>query len=126
MKSPFVRELKPNEIATAIFLVHTKEIRQKRTGEPYLSMLLADRSGEVDAKMWDNVAEVMDIFDRDDFVKVKGLFQLYNNRPQFTVHKLRIVDDREVDFADFFPASARDPEEMFTELRGFVAVIGNP
>jgi 3'-5' exoribonuclease len=126
MKSPFVRELKPNEIATAVFLVHTKEIRQKRTGEPYLSMLLADRSGEVDAKMWDNVAEVMDTFDRDDFVKVKGLFQLYNNRPQFTVHKIRVVQDREVDLADFFPASARDAEEMFAELRGIVAAVVNP
>jgi len=126
MKSPFVRELKPNEIATAVFLVHTKEVRQKRTGEPYLSMLLADRSGEVDAKMWDNVAEVMDTFDRDDFVKVKGLFQLYNNRPQFTVHKIRLVADNEVDFADFFPASLRDPEQMWTELRGIVAGMGNP
>ena len=126
MKSPLVKELKPNEIATAIFLVHTKEIRQKRTGEPYLSLLLADRSGEVDAKMWDNVTEVMDTFDRDDFVKVKGLFQLYNNRPQFTVHKLRIVAETEIDFADFFPASTRDPEEMFKELRGIVAAVKNP
>ena len=89
MKSPFIRELKPDEIATAVFLVHTKEVRQKRTGEPYLSLVLADRTGEIDAKMWDNVAEVIETFDRDDFVKVKGLMQLYNNRPQFTIHKLR-------------------------------------
>ena len=125
MKAPFVRDLKPNEIATAVFLVHSKEIRQKRTGEPYLSMQLADRSGEMDAKMWDNVAEVMDTFDRDDFIKVKGLLQLYNNRPQFTIHKLRPVQDHEVDFSDFFPASARDAEEMFAELRGIVSGLTN-
>jgi 3'-5' exoribonuclease len=125
MKSPLVRELKPNEVATAIFLVHTKEIRQKRTGEPYLSMLLADRTGEIDAKMWDNVTEVMDTFDRDDFIKVKGLFQLYNNRPQLTVHKLRPVAEAEIDFADFFPASERDPEEMWAELRRHVAGVTN-
>src|ERR1700760_333186 len=105
MKSPLLRELKPNETATAIFLVHSKEIRQKRTGEPYLSLLVGDRSGEVDARMWDNVAEVMDSFDRDDFVKIKGLLQLYNNRSQITIHKLRRVADHEVDFRDFFPAS---------------------
>ncbi len=125
MKSPFVRELKPNEVATAIFLVHSKEIRQKRTGEPYLSMLLSDRSGELDAKMWDGVAEVMDTFERDDFIKVKGLLQLYNNRPQFTIHKLRPVEDNEVEFGDFFPASLRDPEEMFAELRGLVSSLSN-
>jgi 3'-5' exoribonuclease len=126
MKSPLVRELKPNEVATAVLLVHSKEIRQKRSGEPYLSMLLGDRSGELDAKMWDNVAEVMDSFDRDDFVKVRGLLQIYNNRPQFTVHKLRHVQDHEVEFGDFFPASSRDPGEMFAELRATVAALTNP
>jgi 3'-5' exoribonuclease len=125
MKSPLVRELKPNEVVTAVLLVHSKEIRQKRTGEPYLSMTLSDRSGELDSKMWDNVAEVMDTFDRDDFVKVKGLLQIYNNRPQFTIHKLRPVQDHEVDFADFFPASARDADEMWSELRGLVSSLGN-
>jgi 3'-5' exoribonuclease len=126
MKSPFIKELKPNEIATAVLLVHSKEIRQKRSGEPYLSLLLGDRSGEIDAKMWDNVAEVMDSFDRDDFVKVRGLLQIYNNRPQFTVHKLRYVEDQEVEFGDFFPASSRDSEEMFAELRATVASLTNP
>jgi len=125
MKSPLIRELKPNETATAVFLVHSKEIRQKRTGEPYLSLLLGDRSGEIDAKMWDNVAEVMDTFDRDNFIKIKGLMQLYNNRSQLTIHKLRRVEDSEVDFRDFFPASQRDPDAMWAELRAIVAAIGN-
>ena len=110
MKSPFIRELKADEIATAVFLVHSKEIRQKRTGEPYLSLLLGDRSGEIDARMWDNVAEVMSTFERDHFIKVKGLVQIYNNRTQLTIHKLRRVADDEVDFRDFFAASKRDPD----------------
>jgi 3'-5' exoribonuclease len=125
MKSPFIRELKPDEISTAVFLVQTREVRQKRTGEPYLSLVLADRTGEIDCKMWDNVAEVVETFDRDDFVKVKGLMQLYNNRPQFTIHKLRKVADHEVDFADFFPASLQDPERMWNELRAIVAALDN-
>jgi 3'-5' exoribonuclease len=125
MKSPFVRELKPDEISTAVFLVSTKEVRQKRTGEPYLSLVLSDRTGEIDSKMWDNVGEIVETFDRDDFVKVKGLMQLYNNRPQLTIHKLRRVEDHEVDFRDFFPASRNDPGAMWTELRGIVSAIGN-
>lgn len=125
MKSLFVRELKPDEISTAVFLVGTKEVRQKRTGEPYLSLVLSDRTGEIDCKMWDNVAEIIETFERDDFVKVKGLMQLYNNRPQFTIHKLRRVEDHEVDFRDFFPASRQDAEAMWTELRGIVSEIRN-
>jgi 3'-5' exoribonuclease len=125
MKSPYVSDLKPNQVFTATFLVHVKDVRQKKSGDPYLSLLLGDRTGEVDAKMWDNVAEVLDTFDRDDFVKVKGLLQIFQNRPQLTIHKMARLTDSDVDFADFFPASARDPLEMFAELRGIVAEIAN-
>ncbi len=121
MKSPFVHELKPDEIATAVFLVQSKEIRQKRTGEPYLSLTLSDRTGEIEARMWDNVAEVMDTFERDHFIKIRGQLQIYNTRPQLIIHRLRRMLDTEVDFADFFPASLRDPEEMWAELRQIVA-----
>src|SRR5258706_4698928 len=126
MKSPFVKELTPNQLVTTSFLVHSKEIRQKKTGEFYLSLLLGDRTGELDAKMWDNVAEVLEAFDRDDFVKIKGLIQIFHNRPQLTIHKVRRMDDSEIDFVDYFPSSERDPEDMWRELRSIVAGIGNP
>jgi 3'-5' exoribonuclease len=75
--------------------------------------------------MWDNVAEVLEAFERDDFVKVKGLLQIYQNRPQLTIHKLSKIRDAEVDFGDFFPSSERSPDEMFGELLGIVASVGN-
>src|SRR6266550_1524201 len=125
MKSPYVKELEPNQTITTFFLVQNKEIRQKKTGEPYLSLSLSDRTGELDAKMWDNVAEVMETFDRDDFVKVKGLIQIFHNRPQLTIHKMRRVGDNEVEFADYFPASERNPDDMLAELRGIVAGMNN-
>src|SRR5215469_9607915 len=126
MKSPYVREIEPERVITTSFLVCSKDIRQKKSGDPYLSLMLSDRTGELDAKMWDNVAEVMDTFERDDFVKIKGLIQIFHNRPQLTIHKLRRMDDSEVDFADYFPASLRDPQEMWSELRQRVSEIGNP
>jgi 3'-5' exoribonuclease len=123
MKSPYVKEVGPNQSISTFFLVQNKEIRQKKTGEPYLSLSLCDRTGELDAKMWDNVAEVMETFDRDDFVKVKGMIQIFHNRPQLTIHKMRRVGDHEVEFADYFPASERNPDEMFAELRGIVGAM---
>lgn len=126
MKTPYVNEIEPNKVITTSFLVHSKEIRQKKSGEFYLSMLLADRTGELDAKMFDNVNEVLDDFERDDFVKVKGLIQIFHNRPQLTVHKVRRMDDSEIDFCDYFPSSRRDPDEMWAELQSVVARVGNP
>ena len=126
MKSPFVNEVEPNRVITTSFLVQSKEIRQKKNGEVYLSLLLGDRTGELDAKMWDNVTEVMDSFDRDDFVKIKGLVQVFHNRPQLTIHKMRRMDESEIEFADYFPCSRRDPAEMWRELRETVGTMGNP
>jgi 3'-5' exoribonuclease len=125
MKSPFVNEVEPNRVITTSFLVHSKEIRQKKSGEVYLSLLLGDKTGELDAKMWDNVTEVLDSFDRDDFVKVKGLIQVFHNRPQLTIHKMRRMDSSEIDFADYFPCSRRDAAEMWAELRGIVCGMAN-
>jgi 3'-5' exoribonuclease len=76
--------------------------------------------------MWDNAAEVLDTFKRDDFVKVKGLLQVFQNKPQLTVHKIQPLSESEVDFADFFPASKRDRDEMFLELRSWIASMSNP
>jgi 3'-5' exoribonuclease len=126
MKSPYVNEVEPNRVITTSFLVHSKEIRQKKSGELYLSLLLGDRTGELDAKMWDNVAEVIDGFDRDDFVKVKGLIQVFHNRPQLTIHKVRRMDNSEVDFGDYFPSSRRDAGEMWSELRSIIGQMSNP
>lgn len=125
MKSIYVSGLTANDVVTANFLVLNKEIRQKKTGEPYLSLHLADKTGEIEAKMWDNVVEVLETFERDDFVKVKGLMQLYQKRSQFTIHKLRRLTDEEVDFSDFFPCADRDVDEMWNELTSTIDQLGN-
>ncbi|MBI4461080.1 MAG: phosphohydrolase, partial [Acidobacteria bacterium] len=126
MKELYISDLRPNEIVVSEFLVHTKEVRHKKTGEIYLSLFLADRTGEMEAKMWDNVDQVHETFERDDFIKVRGAVQLYQNRTQMTVHKLRRLEEHEVDLADFFPRSARDPEEMWRELQEVVSGIEKP
>jgi 3'-5' exoribonuclease len=126
MKSPNIADLEARQQITGVFLVQSKDVRQKKTGEPYLSLQLADRTGDIDAKMWDGVAEIVDTFNRDDFVRVKGETQLYQNRMQLTVHRITKVDDGEVDLADFLPASKRDPGEMMAELLGHVSEMRNP
>jgi len=126
MKETYVSDLRPDQVIVSDFLVHSKELRSKKAGGNYLSLALADKTGEVEAKIWDNVELLEPTFARDDFVKIKGAVQLYQNRPQLTVHKLKRLEDREVDLGDFFPRSARDPEEMWGELCDVIAAIGKP
>ncbi len=125
MKNAYVRDFEANQQINTTFLVGSKDIRQKKSGEPFLSLILLDKSGDIDAKMWDNVAEVMDTFDRDDFLKVKGVTAIFQNKIQLTIHKIQKIEDREADFSDFFPSSSRDSEEMMTELAGIIASFKN-
>jgi 3'-5' exoribonuclease len=125
LKTHFVRELEANQTVTSLFFVQSKEVKQKKSGDVYLSLTLADRTGTLDAKMWDGAAEAASTFDRGDFVKVKGLIEVYRNRPQMRVHKLRRAEDAEVDFADYFPHTACDIDQMWTELRAAVAEMSN-
>ena len=126
MKSPYLSELQPNQTVQGTFLVTYKDVRQKKSGEPYLTLTLTDRSGELDAKMWDNAAEALSTFERDDFVRVKGLLQIFQNRPQLTLHKIQPVAESEIDLADYLPASRRDRDEMFREVQGWIAGMSDP
>jgi 3'-5' exoribonuclease len=115
-----------NKVITSSFVVVGKQIKPKKTGEPYLALTLGDRSGQIEAKMWDNVEEVLDAFEQDDFLKIKGLINKYKNRFQLTIHKLRKLGDSEIDFADYLPKTTKDVDGLWQTLTGFVASFQNP
>ena len=78
-----------NQTITSLFVVAVKQVKSKKNGELYLSVILADRSGQLQANMWDNVQDTISAFEQDDFVKVKGVIHKYNGRWQLTIHKMR-------------------------------------
>ena len=115
-----------NKIITSTFVVVTKQIKPKKTGDPYLALTLGDRSGQIEAKMWDNVEDVLDAFEQDDFLKIKGLINKYKQRFQLTIHKLRKLGESEIEFADYLPKTTKDIEELWQTLAGFVSTFQNP
>jgi 3'-5' exoribonuclease len=115
-----------NKVITSTFVVVAKQIKPKKSGEPYIALTLGDRSGQIEAKMWDNVEEVLEAFEQDDFLKVKGLINKYKQRFQLTVHKLRKLGDSEIDFSDYLPKTTKDIDELWQTLTNFVAGFENP
>jgi 3'-5' exoribonuclease len=115
-----------NKIITSSFVVVSKQIKPKKSGEPYLALTLGDRSGQLEAKMWDNVEEVLTAFEQDDFLKVKGLVNKYKNRFQLTVHKLRKLGETEIEFSDYLPKTTKNIAELWQTLADFVASFQNP
>jgi 3'-5' exoribonuclease len=114
-----------NKTITSSFVVASKQVKPKKTGEPYLALTLVDRTGRIEAKMWDNVSEAIDGCDQDDFIKVKGVINKYNNRFQLTVHKLRRLEESEVEYADYLPKTTKDIEELWRMLGEYVAGFRN-
>ena len=99
------------------FLVQTKEIRsKKKSGEPYLVLRLADRTGVMDARMWDNVSAVAEVFKASDFVEIRGRVQDYNGQAQIIISKLVVVPRAQVDPGEFLPRTRRDIDKMFGEV----------
>jgi len=127
MKDYFICDCVQNEnkVIISSFVVVSKQVKPKKTGEPYLALTLGDRSGHVEAKMWDNVEDAIDVFDQDDVIKIKGLLNKYKNRFQITIHKLRLLGDSEVDFADYLPKTTKDIGELWKTLASFVATFKN-
>lgn len=115
-----------NQVITSSFVVASKQVKNKKNGEMFLSLTLADRTGRIEAKMWDNVAEAMDTFEQDDFLKVRGLLNRYNRRFQLTIHKLRRMEESEVDYADYLPKTTKNIDELWQTVGEFVAGFENP
>ena len=128
MKEFFISECsqQENKIVTSSFVVASKQVKAKKNGEPYLALILADRTGQIEAKMWDNVDDFILSFEQDDFLKIKGLINKYKNRFQLTIHKLRRMEEGEVDFADYLPKTTKDIGELWQTLAEFVATFQNP
>src|SRR5882724_2087533 len=128
MKEFFISDCsqQENKVITSSFAVVSKQVKPKKTGEPYLALTLGDRTGQIEAKMWDNVEEFIDVFEQDDFLKIKGLINKYKNRFQLTIHKLRRMQDAEVDFSDYLPKTSKDIDELWRTLTDFVGTFENP
>ena len=125
-KTHFVRDLQPNESVTDFFLVRTKDVRLKKSGEPYLALNLSDRTGQLDVKMWDDIEGVVNTFEQSDFVKVSGFVTIYRLKPQMTLQRLRRAEESEIDLADYLPHTEKNIDEMFSELRAIVEGFRNP
>ena len=127
MKQFFICDcsVQENKIITSSFVVVSKQVKPKKTGDPYLALTLGDRTGQIEAKMWDNVEDALDAFEQDDFLKIKGLINKYKNRFQLTIHKLRRLGESEIDYSDYLPKTTKNIDELWQTLTDFVASFQN-
>ncbi len=114
-----------NSTVTSYFLLTSMQVREKKQGGQYLALIVSDRTGSLEARMWDEVAEPMEFCSEGCYVKVQGEISKYQGKFQITLKKMRLAADSEVDPKDFQPATKFDVGSMWAELRGYVSAFRN-
>jgi 3'-5' exoribonuclease len=125
MDRTFINEIRENDLVEGVFWVKEKAMPFTRTGTPYLRVRLSDRTGEIEGRIWDGVEEFADLFEREDFIRIKAQATSYQDQVQLNIKSLTKAERGEVELEDFLPASEKDPEEMLAELIGIAQGIEN-
>jgi 3'-5' exoribonuclease len=126
MKSLYAADIRENQLVDAMFLVGSKNHGVTKGGSSYLTLKLLDRSGEIEARVWDRADDLTRGFDKNDFVRVRGQATLFQGKIQIRVQDVIRVDESKVAAEDFLPKSANDPEAMLAELQGILRSMKNP
>nr|HID12660.1 HD domain-containing protein [Anaerolineae bacterium] len=128
MKKQFVRDLRPGDRALSFFLVRHKQLEpfRDRTRGEFLTLVLADRTGDILARVWEDGPAVAETFEQGQVVKVLGEVEEYLGRWQLIVQKIRPAKPEEYDLADMLPATERDVGEMLATVRAAMEEIENP
>lgn len=122
----FVSEIKDRDSVNAVFLVKDKNLAMAKNGKPYMNLRFMDKSGEIEAKIWDNTDLLDKQFDKDDFVQVRGKASVYMNKMQVVVAEITKIPEGQVCLADFLPESPRPIPEMRQEFADEVAKLTDP
>jgi 3'-5' exoribonuclease len=120
-----IASLKEGDWVEEVYLVTGKQVSTAKNGVTYLSLKLSDKTGEIDGKLWDNADEVAGRFEREDFVRVKGMAANYQGAMQIKMKTLDRVDDSKVDLSNFIQTSPRNIEEMVKELKAVADGMSN-
>ncbi|MHB0866901.1 MAG: 3'-5' exoribonuclease YhaM family protein [Thermoleophilia bacterium] len=121
-----ITDLQPGGQVDAVFFLREASPRQTRAGEPYLALKLSDRSGQIDARVWESAAEVASQIKPDTYVRVSGKVESYRGRPQIRALTVAHVPVDAVNQHDFLPSSYRDMDELAGYLDYFMTEIYDP
>ena len=109
------------------FLVLAKQLRTTKTNKPYLNLILGDKTGQLEARVWEVTdPRIAKDFERGDIVKARGTASKFDDRLQMKVDQLRVALDTEFDRMDMLPSTTYDVAELWRLLRGFVESLANP
>ena len=130
MKEIYIADLASfdeGKLFDSFFLVLAKQQRTTKTNKPYLNLMLGDRTGQIEGRVWEpGDPRIAKDFDRGDMVKVRGSASRFDDRMQVKVDQLRKAQPAEVDKADLLPSTKYDVNTLWSQLQATVEGMTNP
>jgi len=120
-----LQDYKPGERLTAFAAVRRLE-RKEYTGGVFLTLNVADKTGSVNAVMWEGFEAVVDLLHPGAVVKIQGVMGDYRDQPQVRIERLRLAREEEYDLADLVPASEFPREELARRLDAVTDSLTDP
>lgn len=122
----YIELLREGERVNEIYLCKSRQTALTKAGKPYESLVLQDKTGTLDAKIWEPGSVGIDDFDRLDYINVVGDVTSFQGALQLNIKRVRKAAEGEYDSKDYLPVSEYDVEEMYRELTDYIRSMKNP
>ena len=122
----YINTLREGDTIREIYLCKGKRSAETRNGKPYDNLILQDKTGTLDGKVWDPNSHGISDYDEKDFIDVYGEVISYNGNLQLNIKQLRVAGEDEYNAADYMPTSEKSVDGMYAELLGYVSQVENP
>lgn len=122
----FIETLREGERINEIYLCKFKQAALTKSGKPYDNVILQDKTGTLDAKIWDPGSVGIDEFDAMDYIAVTGDITSFQGNLQMSIKRVRKVGEGEYEPENYLPVTDKDIEEMYGEMMGYINSIKNP
>jgi len=113
---PWIKDINESDIIKGCYLIKGKKLGTTRKGDPFISITLADRTGEVEGKIWERAEEISALFSQGDVVEVQGHAGSFQGRIQITISGIEATQE-DVDPGIFVESAASGIPEMLASLR---------
>ena len=121
----YIGTFREGDRVSDIYLCKQRQQAVSKSGKAYENVKLQDKTGIVDAKIWDPGSSGIGDFVAMDYVHITGEVTMFQGSPQLNIKRVRRADADEYLPEDYLPCTKKDPEQMFTELRAVLDTVEN-
>ncbi|MDO4265669.1 MAG: HD domain-containing protein [Eubacteriales bacterium] len=121
----YIETLRDGMHIKEVYLCKTKTIAVTKNGKEYGNVVLQDKTGQIESKIWDLNNPGIGEFEPMDYVAVEGNVTVFNNANQLNINRVRRASEGEYSPMDYFPVSSRNLGEMYQELKKLITSMQN-